>query len=564
MSIAPATEFSFNDPRISPYVANPFLLCWNDPFKMIRECWPKLRMYDKQAEIIQSVWDNDDTIVPAGNDLGKDWIAGLIALLFFCTRSPCRVVTTSVDGSQLEGVLWGEIRNFINTSDIPLPIIVNHLHIRQKVEDGQREAKSELIGRVVQVGEGLLGRHLPWFNFGGKLVPACLCIYDESSALGNTCFDTSDTWTHRRLIFGNCYPCENRFKEYAEAGDVPREEGETGYVRKVILIRAEDSPNVRLAFQQEEMGKKPTGEILIPGLLSHQEYKRRRRLWDPMRQCVGLDAKWYKGKEVMLYPEEWLSYARLVYRWLQSNKSRRKAKTMGVDSAEGGDSSDWTVIDEYGILHRLSIKTWDTTAITARTIALIKEWDLPPENVLFDRGGGGKEHADRLRSQGYDVRTVAFGEPATDPHKIEDKFTVSDRREDVETRYIYKNRRAEMYGLLRLLLDPGPMLLGQDGRPIARVDVKITESGNPVGFGIPPDPPEEERGLTYQLSKMPLLYDEEGRMWLPPKNKKNREDKKPSLREILGCSPDGADSLVLAVFGLVNVPGEAEGGAVDI
>ena len=47
----------------------------------------------------------------------------------------CRVVSTSVDGSQLSSVLWGELNRHIDTCRINLPIEVNHLHVK-KVVDG--------------------------------------------------------------------------------------------------------------------------------------------------------------------------------------------------------------------------------------------------------------------------------------------------------------------------------------------------------------------------------------------------------------------------------------------
>ena len=46
-----------------------------DPVEFKKLCWPDVEFYDKQREIIYSVQDNDETIVPAGNMLGKDFVA---------------------------------------------------------------------------------------------------------------------------------------------------------------------------------------------------------------------------------------------------------------------------------------------------------------------------------------------------------------------------------------------------------------------------------------------------------------------------------------------------------
>ena len=476
---------------------------FEDPVKMVKLIWPELRMYDKQAEIMRSVWANDETYVPAGNVLGKDWISGLIALCFFLSRSPCRVVTTSVDYSQLEGVLWGEIRQFIRTASIPLPIEVNHLHIYQKI-DGQRDAKSELIGRVVKKGEGLLGRHLPQDK------ARTLVIFDESSGIEDLAYNSADTWAHKKLAIGNCYPCSNFFKKHIAQGDVLASDGKRFY-RKIIRIKASDSPNV-IAQRQ-----------VLPGVISYDEYKKRRALWDPIRQCIGLDAEFYEGAEELLYPTEWLNRAEQVAESLAGTE-RNGRRTLGVDPAEGGDNTSWTVIDSLGILRMISKRTYDTTKIVNQTLALMKEYGIEPEDVFFDRGGGGKQHVDRLRSDGYKVNSVGFGESVTDSSPTVLK---SVKRERAEARYAYKNRRAQMYGILRFeLLDP---------------------QSNPEGFGIPASLVELRR----QLAPLPLLYDNEGRLYLPPKRKIGNSTAQ-TLHDLLGCSPDEADSLALAAYGLMN------------
>ena len=80
----------------------------------------------------------------------------------------------------------------------------------------------------------------------------------------------------------------------------------------------------------------------------------------------------------------------------------------------------------------------------------------------------------------------------------------------------YKNRRSEMYGMLREYLRPE----------------------RPEGpFAIPPEYHEPRQ----ELSSVPLQYDSEGRLLLPPKEK---------LRRQLGRSFDRADSRVLAIAAL--------------
>jgi hypothetical protein len=492
-------------------------------------CWPELTLYDRQVEILYSLRDNDETIVPAGNALGKDFVTAFAVLWFFCSRTPCRIVTSSVDQPQLKGVLWGEIRRFVATSRYPLPIQMNDLLIRQVI-DGQVEPRSYLIGRVTAKGEGLLGHHIERTSDG---VPRTLAVFDEASGIDQESYEATDTWAHRKLIIGNPYPCSNFFFKGVKAGDLHAPDGKR-YYRKIIQIKAIHSPNIRLAEQQIEAGQAPTNEILVPGVADYITYQKRRILWDKVRQSVGLDAEFYLGAEVMLFPPDWLNRAEQLSGLIDSRRSKEK-RTMGVDPGEGGDNTAWSICDAWGLLHQESFQTPDTAVIPGKTLALMREWQVRPENILFDRGGGGKQHVDLLRKQGYNVRTVGFGEAASDPFLDKRMKTSVERREIREQQYIYKNRRAEMYGLLRQRLDPA--------------------TGST--FALPPQYTELRR----QLAPIPLLYDAEGRLYLPPKDKKNPDSAEVTLKELLGCSPDEADSLVLAVFGLDRKARRAAAGA---
>ena len=83
-----------------------------------------------------------------------------------------------------------------------------------------------------------------------------------------------------------------------------------------------------------------------------------------------------------------------------------------------------------------------------------------------------------------------------------------------------------MFGLLRERLDPD----------------------NNTPFAIP----EDLRELRRQLAPIPLMYDGEGRLLLPPKNKADKNSNVQTLYDIIGNSPDEADSLVLAYFAMVR------------
>jgi hypothetical protein len=173
----------------------------------------------------------------------------------------------------------------------------------------------------------------------------------------------------------------------------------------------------------------------------------------------------------------------------------------------------------------------------------MKEYGVEPECVCFDRGGGGKEHSDRLRYQGYDVQDVHFGE-AVNYDPVTWMIPAGERTDRMHERSIYKNRRAQLYWLLHRKIDPGTP---ENPYPF--------NDGKPFGF------PKEYAELRRQLSVMPTVYDEEGRICMLPKRKKATTTKtksQPSLEEILGCSPDEADSLVLANFAMEETYSEPE------
>jgi hypothetical protein len=296
------------------------------------------------------------------------------------------------------------------------------------------------------------------------------------------------------------------------------------FFRRVIRIRAEDSPNVRYGLAQEAAGLKPTNRRILPGVLSFEEYKHRKATWDLVRQCVGLDGEFYAGVTNLMFPPEFLNAAEHAGDLLQ-NLRRGTERFIGVDTAEGGDDTCWTIIDRKGMLFAQWEKTPNTAVIPNKTIALMEEWKVPADNVMFDQGGGGQEHADQLRERGHWVRTVSFGE-AAGAEPIPYRVDWDNKQARGERTAVYKNRRAEMYHMIRLVITP------RDEEPDALV------------FGIPAKYIELRR----QLAPIPLDYDQEGKITLPPKRKRDASDTRLTLFDILGRSPDQADALACAVY----------------
>lgn len=322
-----------------------------------------------------------------------------------------------------------------------------------------------------------------------------------------------------------------------------------GYFRKVIRIRAVDSPNVRAGLEMEKLGLKPTDVEVVPGVLKYSEYVRRRLTWDKVRQVVGLDAEFYKGAENLYFPAEWLNFSARL-----RPTAKRKCRGIGIDPGEGVSKTTQTAVDEHGILEIQSILTPDTTQIVGEAIGFMNKWNCPPEQVCFDRGGGGKQHADRMRYMGYDVRTVAFGESMAPMPKL-GRSGIEERTDQREER-IYTNRRAAMYGDLSAWLDPSTPTNNLFPPGWENIGDGEVDLGPFKGFHIPFDDGDPIiESLRKQLAVIPKLYDGEGRIFLPPKNRKpgarNASNLK-SLVEMIGHSPDEADSVVLALYAMTH------------
>jgi hypothetical protein len=541
-----------------------------DPFILARACWPGVRFYDKQRSIILSVRDNKESFVPAGNKLGKDFVAGFIVLWFFLTRHPCRVVTTSAKDDHLR-VLWGEIGRFLQTSRLPLTVDkggvlqVKHQDIR-KFHNKERCPISYLVGMVASQDTlaAMQGHHANpmamapavWANLPDEAqyianssmdwgdIPRTLFVVDEASSVPQGYWTMAKTWFERALVIGNPWPCNNFFRHAVEGrpgtedagGDLPDPQREGRYLRRVIHISATDSPNIKLATKERAQGFEPSYKTVTPGVKGLAEYTDNLRTMTEEEQSVSLKAEFYKGRGTMLFPREWLDQA--MERDLRIAGKLRTAKGLGIDPAEGQDKSAFAVVDELGLMDLMSLPTPDTNVVVGITRDLMQRYKLKPEQVCFDAGGGGKQHADRMRAPPLQmmVRTVAFGEAPTLP--VRGGLTaLKDRKEIKEDRYVYVNRRAEMYGELRLLLDP---------------------AYNPGGWAIP----RKYAELLRQLGPLPLKYNEEGRIWLPPKHKKDPKSDVETIVDILGCSPDESDSVVLAVHAMLHRAPTSRAGAV--
>ncbi len=218
-------------------------------------------------------------------------------------------MTTSADFAQLENVLWGEIRRFVDSAAAPLPVKCLRTKMYQVRGDGSLDPNSVVDAKVAQKGEGMLGMYIPR---GNNAEAATLLISDECSGVDNETWNMADSWTHRKLAIGNPYACNNFFFQGTMEGNKESHRKYANYeqlYRNVINIKATDSPNVKLGLVEQKVGKRPSNKIIIPGIITYVDYVQRRNTWDPVKQTIGLDGQFYLGSEVLMYPPDWLDQA---------------------------------------------------------------------------------------------------------------------------------------------------------------------------------------------------------------------------------------------------------------
>ena len=316
---------------------------------------------------------------------------------------------------------------------------------------------------------------------------------------------------------------------------LPKGEGKHGprkLLRWVRHVHPEESPNLIRSREMDRLGEKGEYPLLVPGLLSRQEFDEWDSTWDEPRKRVRLYGQLPNEEEMKLYPPSWLDLAQQLGAKLRKQMRRHKRwrddgpYALGIDVAYGGgDLTAWVVLGRWGVRHVHAQATPNTTLISGYTIKLMRRYRIKSWAVAFDAGGGGKQIADMLRERDDmdfgEIVDVSFGAKALDAKK-------------------YNNRRTELYGELRTVLEATDERRGLLALPVVEWSTEVRS------LALPPD----EAKLREDLAVLPHEWDGEGLMRLPPKDHRAASSQREkSVRERLGGrSPDRGDALVLAWF----------------
>jgi len=196
----------------------------------------QIELWSAQVEIVESIRDHRNTTVRSGHKCGKSTALAVAALWFFCSFDRARVLMTAVKASQIDDVIWKEIRRLYREAKIP---VGGQCYVQART--GLRDDDGRQVwGITARNGEGLAG-------ISG---PNVLVLADEASGINDRFFEVLDSalagsgGTVRKCYISN--PTRTN-------GEFYRSHTTNGALFHKIHISSEETPNAR-------------GEKVIPGL----------------------------------------------------------------------------------------------------------------------------------------------------------------------------------------------------------------------------------------------------------------------------------------------------------
>src|ERR1035441_7543423 len=150
----------------------------NDPAKFCRQEL-SFAPGGKQREILEAVRDHPRVTVRSCHGVGKTAVAARAVLWFLATHENSRVITTAPTWSQVEQLLWREIRSAVATA---------HANGTGKMFPPSQVAKLELSNRWFALG---LSTNEPE-RFQGHHSNHLLLVVDEASGVDERIFQAAE------------------------------------------------------------------------------------------------------------------------------------------------------------------------------------------------------------------------------------------------------------------------------------------------------------------------------------------------------------------------------------
>lgn len=341
-------------------------------------------LWSRQIEVCESVRRYPLTLVPAGNSVGKSWVAAKILVALFLMYRNSITFSTAPTQGQLDAILWKEVRSTIAKSRIPLGVYPK----------GKAPILMEItptwkaIGIVTAKIEAATGHHAEHLPFIG----------DEASGISESTY--SGAWSlnpSRKILFGNPLHKHGRFYDLCRiAEEELAAERATGAPRSsnIVRISSLESPHIH-------MERSPYG-------MAAQDFLRE------SRRDYGEGSSWWQSHILALFPDSATEMAiptgfldaacRAIY-------TPRGFPRMAIDVAGGEGGDEWVILvrDDNGILALEWSRDWTEEMAARKAAELARLHKVAPHRVSYDKGGPGFFFGNRLAAAGLPGARHYFG-----------------------------------------------------------------------------------------------------------------------------------------------------------
>lgn len=352
-----------------------------DPVGFAREVLG-IELWSAQVEILEAIRDNRNTTVRSGHKCGKSTALAVAALWFYCSFPRARVVMTAVKASQIDEVIWKEVRRLHRGAKIPVGGVLYDLArsgLRDPADDRQ------IWGITARDGEGLAG-------ISG---PNVLVLTDEASGIPDRFFEVLGSslagsgGTARKCYISN--PTRT-------TGEFYRSHTTNAHLFKCLHVSSTNTPNAR-------------GTGMIPGLAGREwiEEKRTEYGEDSPAFKVRVLGEFVHDRDGKIISLDSIAAAESAW----EDASTEGVLQLGIDPAGDGVIGDETAIAIRRGNKIVTVLAWrglTEDAIVAHTLALLAEHRRPRESrprVAIDcEGGIGTRFLEKLRPHAIDFDIV--------------------------------------------------------------------------------------------------------------------------------------------------------------
>lgn len=269
-------------------------------------------LWSAQVEILESIRDHRNTTVRSGHKCGKSAALAVAGLWFYASFPRARVVITAVKASQIDEVIWKEVRRLHRESKIPIGGTLYDL-----ARSGLRaEDDRQIWGITARDGEGLAG-------ISG---PNVLVLSDEASGIPDKFFEVLGSslagsgGTARKCYISN--PTKT-------TGEFYKSHTTNAHLFNRIHVSSTDTPNAR-------------GTGMIPGLAGKEWIDEKRAEYgeDSPEFKVRVLGEFVHDREGKIISLDLLAAATEAW----DEAPEKGDLQIGIDSAGDGVNGDETAI----------------------------------------------------------------------------------------------------------------------------------------------------------------------------------------------------------------------------